>query len=135
MITTSASSPRARRLGIACGVSPIEGPRTVVTLWPLARSNSGTSVSYAAENPPEIITLISAAPAAPGNRRRPASSECAANDRTRMATLPLNFHDANPAEPPAPWARPMLGSLQRGQDIGETPHDDAQEFSERCRFA
>jgi hypothetical protein len=42
-ITTSAVSPRARRLGIASGESPSDGPRVVVRRWPLARSNAGPS--------------------------------------------------------------------------------------------
>src|SRR6266702_214120 len=46
-ITTSAVSPRARRVGIASGESPIDGPRVVTRWWPLARSKAGTSSEYA----------------------------------------------------------------------------------------
>ena len=45
MIRTSAGSPRSSRTGMAFTVVPIEGPRAVSTLWPVARSNSGTSTS------------------------------------------------------------------------------------------
>ena len=43
VLTTSAVSPRARRVGIASGESPIDGPRVVTRRCPLARSNAGPS--------------------------------------------------------------------------------------------
>jgi hypothetical protein len=46
------------------GVVPIDAPRAVTTLCPVARSKTGTSSRYAAEKPPEIMTRISAPPAA-----------------------------------------------------------------------
>ena len=55
-ITTSAGSPRDRRFGIEVGAAPIEAPLVVVTLWPVDRSHSATSVLYAAVNAPETIT-------------------------------------------------------------------------------
>ena len=65
MITTSASSPRASRAGIASGESPTEGPRVVMSLWPVDFSNAGPSSEYTLKKPAEIITLTSAAEAAP----------------------------------------------------------------------
>src|SRR5438105_8277991 len=61
MITTSASSPRARRVGIASGESPIEGPRVVTSLCPVEFSNAGPSSLYTLKNPAEFITFTSAA--------------------------------------------------------------------------
>ena len=43
MITTSASSPRVSRVGIASGESPTEGPRVVMSLWPVDFSKAGPS--------------------------------------------------------------------------------------------
>src|SRR5262249_6085685 len=40
-ITTSAASPRAKRVRIASGESPSDGPRVVTRWWPLARSKAG----------------------------------------------------------------------------------------------
>ena len=68
MITTSASSPRARRAGIASGESPTEGPRVVTSLWPVDFSNAGPSSEYTLKKPAEINTLMSTAEAAPDTR-------------------------------------------------------------------
>jgi hypothetical protein len=78
MISTSAGSPRSRRTRIALTVVPIDGPYAVSTLLPVKRSNSGTSVLKAAVKPPEIITLTSAAPAAPANSSALATPSTAA---------------------------------------------------------
>jgi hypothetical protein len=43
------------------GALPIDPPQVLTTLCPLTRSNPGTSWRYAARNPPEASTLISAA--------------------------------------------------------------------------
>src|SRR5262249_51080811 len=59
-ITTSAFSPRASCAPMVCGPSPWEAPEPVVTLMPLACSNSGSNFSYAPEKPPEIRTFICA---------------------------------------------------------------------------
>ncbi|OLH22900.1 hypothetical protein BXO590_10940, partial [Xanthomonas oryzae pv. oryzae] len=67
MITTSACSPRASRLGMACGVSPIEGPSNVVTFTPVCLVYCGAKRSTAAVNPPEVITVNSCALAAIGS--------------------------------------------------------------------
>lgn len=74
MMITSAASPRARRVGIASGESPIDGPRVVTSLWPVAFSNAGPSSEYTPKKPAEIITWMSAAQtgAATANNR-PAS--------------------------------------------------------------
>src|ERR1044072_9170812 len=64
MITTSACSPRARRVGIASGESPSDGPRVVTSVWPLDFSKAGPSSLYTLKNPAEIMTLISEADAA-----------------------------------------------------------------------
>src|SRR5262245_8925173 len=66
-ITTSAASPRASRVGIASGESPIDGPRVVMSLWPLAFSNPGPSSEYTLKKPAEIITWTSAADAVPAS--------------------------------------------------------------------
>ncbi len=65
MITTSACSPRARRLGIACGVFPIDGPGITTRWLPVCFSHAGASFSSAALKPPEIITVTSADNALP----------------------------------------------------------------------
>jgi len=42
-MTRSAGSPRWRRPGMVLGPAPIDPPKVVRTVWPLVRSNSGTS--------------------------------------------------------------------------------------------
>ena len=63
MIRTSACSPRAKRVGIASGESPSDGPRVVTSVWPVAFSKAGPSSAYTLKNPAEIMTLMSAADA------------------------------------------------------------------------
>ena len=75
-ITTSIGLPRRRRFGIASGELPIDGPNAVTILWPVARSNCGTSSRYAAVKAPDVTTLISSAVAAvatsrPARTRKP----------------------------------------------------------------
>jgi hypothetical protein len=62
-MTTSAGSPRDRRFGIDVGAAPIEAPLTVVTLWPVDRSHSATSVLHAAVKPLDTITCSSSSAA------------------------------------------------------------------------
>src|SRR5256885_3887155 len=45
---------------------PMEAPREVTTLWPVACSYRGISWSLAAEKPPEVTTRISSAAAVEG---------------------------------------------------------------------
>lgn len=59
MMTTSASSCRASRLGIACGVSPIEGPCSATIWMPVSRSYFAASAWKAAVKPPDVTTCNS----------------------------------------------------------------------------
>src|SRR5258706_406340 len=68
-LRSSTGSPRSMRLGMACGVAPIDGPFCVDSLWPVARSNSGPNSSYDDWSPPEIMTLTSAATVAPARTK------------------------------------------------------------------
>src|SRR5215470_14680396 len=61
MMTTSAGSPRASRLGIASGDLPIDGPSAVSSVLPVLDANFGPSALYAAVKPPELMTCRSAA--------------------------------------------------------------------------
>jgi len=60
MITTSAATPARSCAPILLGLFPCDGPRDVVTLMPVLFSKSGKSSCKAAENPPEVRTLICA---------------------------------------------------------------------------
>ena len=109
------------RDGIESDAPPIDAPSEVVSLCPVERSKSAIRSRYAALKPPEIMTLISAAPGTPISKRRkvPASGALAKALRDREAIAARGLELA--LELAALRAQPveLLGGLRNArQELG-----------------